>query len=161
MATYGFRPMSAGDLPLVAQWLTKPHVIEWWGQPEEQLALVTEDLHSVAMDQFIVSIGEQPFAYIQCYDPSAWPEGGLGEHPQGTRGIDQFIGDPGMIGCGHGSAFIRHFTDELLAAGTPLVLTDPDPTNARAIRAYEKAGFIRDREIETPDGRALLMLRER
>ena len=35
---------------------------------------------------------------------------------------------------------------------------DPDPANTRAIRAYEKAGFERDR-IETPDGPALLMVR--
>jgi RimJ/RimL family protein N-acetyltransferase len=38
-------------------------------------------------------------------------------------------------------------------------LISGDPTNARAIRAYEKAGFRRDRLVETPDGRALLMLR--
>ena len=40
------------------------------------------------------------------------------------------------------------------------MLTDPDPINARAIRAYEKAGFLRQREVDTPDGRALLMLRD-
>jgi aminoglycoside 6'-N-acetyltransferase len=44
-----------------------------------------------------------------------------------------------------------------LAAGSPRVLTDPDPTNARAIRAYEKAGFRRDRLVDTLDGRVLLM----
>ena len=66
-----------------------------------------------------------------------------------------------MIGLGHGSAFIRHFTDQLLTAGTPRVLTDPDPNNARAIRAYEKAGFRSEREVDTPDGIALLMVRDR
>jgi RimJ/RimL family protein N-acetyltransferase len=35
----------------------------------------------------------------------------------------------------------------------------PDPANARAIRAYEKAGFVRDHLVETPDGTALLMVR--
>ena len=38
--------------------------------------------------------------------------------------------------------------------------TDPDPRNARAIRAYEKAGFHSDRLVATPDGRALLMVRD-
>ena len=46
-----------------------------------------------------------------------------------------------MIGHGHGSAFIRAFIERLLATGTPRVVIDPDPANARAIRAYEKAGF--------------------
>jgi aminoglycoside 6'-N-acetyltransferase len=50
--------------------------------------------------------------------------------------------------------------DALLAAGTPRVITDPNPVNARAVRAYEKAGFRRDREVDTPDGRALLMIRD-
>jgi aminoglycoside 6'-N-acetyltransferase len=81
-------------------------------------------------------------------------------HPPGTRGIDQFIGELEMLGCGHGSAFIRHFTDGLFSAGTPRVVTDPSPTNARAIRAYEKAGFVRDHIVDTPEGPALLMVRD-
>jgi aminoglycoside 6'-N-acetyltransferase len=65
-----------------------------------------------------------------------------------------------MLSCGHGSAFIRSFVDGLLAAGTPRIVTDPDPTNLRAVRAYEKAGFHPDRMVDTPDGPALLMVRD-
>jgi aminoglycoside 6'-N-acetyltransferase len=65
-----------------------------------------------------------------------------------------------MVNQGHGSAFIRAFTDRLLASGAPRVITDPDPANARAIRAYEKAGFQRGRLVDTPDGIALLMIRD-
>ena len=155
---YRFRPMSADDLPLVRRWLAMPHVAEWWGDAGEQFDLVRGDLDEGAMDQFIVAT-ERPFAYLQCYDPAAWPEGGLGAHPQGTRGIDQFIGEAGMVNRGHGSAFIRAFTDDLLGAGTPRIVTDPDPRNARAIRAYEKAGFVQDNLVDTSDGIALLMVR--
>ena len=80
--------------------------------------------------------------------------------PKGTRGIDQFIGEPEMIDRGHGSALIRAFVDDLLQSGTPRVLTDPSPGNTRAVKAYEKAGFRRDRRVSTPDGSALLMVRE-
>jgi aminoglycoside 6'-N-acetyltransferase len=156
---YRFRPMSADDLPLVRRWLAMPHVAEWWGDADAQFSLVSGDLDEPAMHQFIIAAQQQPFAYLQCYDPAAWPEGGLGAHPEGTRGIDQFIGEAGMVGRGHGSAFIRAFTDDLFGAGTPRVLTDPAPDNGRAIRAYEKAGFLRDRLVDTPDGRALLMVR--
>ena len=41
------------------------------------------------------------------------------------------------------------------------VQTDPDPANARAIRCYEKAGFRRAGVIQTPGGRALLMVIDR
>jgi len=155
---YEFRPMSADDLPLVRRWLTNPHVAQWWGQPDQQFDLVSGDLDEPAMDQFIVACRESPFAYLQCYDPGAWQNGGFGVQPAGTRGIDQFIGEAAMLDRGHGSAFIRAFIDRLLTAGTPRIVTDPDPVNARAIRAYEKAGFQKDRLVDTPDGRALLMV---
>ena len=64
-----------------------------------------------------------------------------------------------MIGRGHGSALVRRFVDGLLQKGVPRVMTDPDPDNARAVRAYAKAGFQHDRMVETPDGPALLMVR--
>ena len=156
---YVFRPMTTADLPLVRRWLAEPHVAQWWGDTCEQFELVSGDLEVEAMDQFIVATDARPFGYIQCYDPDVWPDNGLGDHPRGTRGIDQFIGELAMVDRGHGSAFIRVFIDGLLASGTPRVITDPDPANARAIRAYEKAGFRRDRLVDTPDGEALLMVR--
>ena len=155
---YQFRPMSAIDLPLIRRWLSQPHVREWWGDPDKQFNLVSGDLGHPAMDQFIVADSNRPFAYIQSYDPEAW-EQPFGPQPAGTRGIDQFIGEPDMVDRGHGSAFIREFIDNLVAAGAPRVLTDPDPANTRAVRAYEKAGFSRDRLVDTPDGIALLMVR--
>ena len=158
MMAYQFRPMSADDLPLVKEWLAQPHVREWWGDPDGQFGLVSGDTSEPAMDQYIVSAEENPFGYLQCYEMTSWNLG-FGVQPEGARGIDQMIGEADMIDRGHGSAFIRAFTEGLLASGTPRVVTDPDPENARAVRAYEKAGFRRDRLVETPDGTALLMVR--
>ena len=155
---YAFRAMSVADLPMISNWLQTPEVLRWWGEADEQYELVSGDLTHPDMDQFVVSIDGRPFAYIQCYALSTWNQG-FGSQPPGTRGIDQFIGEPEMIGRGHGSHFIRSFVDELLLSGTPRVVTDPDPENRRAVRAYEKAGFERDRMVDTPDGPALLMVR--
>jgi aminoglycoside 6'-N-acetyltransferase len=156
---YVFRPMTSDDLPLIRRWLAEPHVVEWWGDPAEQYDLVSGDLAEPAMDQFIVSTGGSDFAYLQCYDLTAWNQG-FGEHPRGTRGIDLFIGEPAMIERGHGSGFIRAFTDQQLKAGLPRMLTDPDPDNLRALRAYAKAGFEKVGMVDTPDGPALLMVRD-
>jgi len=158
-APYQFRAMAADDLPMVRRWLTAPHVAQWWGDASEQFTLVSGDLDHPGMDQFIVAKDGRPFGYLQCYDLTTWPDAAFGQQPQGTRAIDQFIGERDMIDRGHGSAFIRAFVDGLLATGTPRVLTDPDPANARAIRAYEKAGFCADRVVNTLDGSALLMVR--
>jgi aminoglycoside 6'-N-acetyltransferase len=157
--SYHFRPLAAADLPMIRRWLAQPHVVQWWGKPGEQFDLVSGDLSHPAMDQFVVTAADRPFGYLQSYDPEAWETQPFGPQPVGTRGIDQFIGEPDMTDRGHGSAFIRAFIDSLLATGVPRVVTDPHPDNARAIRAYEKAGFQRDRLVDTPDGIALLMVR--
>ena len=155
---YVFRPMSANDLSMIRRWLETPEVTRWWGAPDEQYALVSGDLDHPDMDQFIVALGDRPFGYIQCYALRTWNQG-FGAHPDNTRGIDQFIGIPDMIGRGHGSGFIRQFVDGLLASGTPRVVTDPDPENGRAIGAYARAGFHRERLVDTPEGKSLLMVR--
>lgn len=159
MAAYRFRPMTTDDLPMVRQWLRVPEVAEWWGDPDEQFGLVSGDLSEPAMDQHIVSLDNAPFGYIQCYRLTDWNIC-FGPQPEGTRGIDQMIGVAEMIGRGHGSAFIRQFVEELLRGSTSRIVVDPAPENMRAIRAYEKAGFVRDRLVDTPDGIALLMARD-
>src|SRR5262245_44062905 len=156
---YQFRPMTANDLPLLRNWLSTSHVKEWWGDTDEQFELVRSDLDHPAMHQFIVCLGERPIGYLQCYDPQAW-NSPFGVLPPSTRGIDQFIGEADKINCGHGSAFIRAFAESLSQQDTRCVVTDPDPANARAIRAYSKAGFKADRLVDTPDGIALLMVRD-
>jgi aminoglycoside 6'-N-acetyltransferase len=155
---YVFRSLAAGDLAMIQRWLETPEVVRWWGDPDEQYALLSGDLDHPDMDQFIVTLDEHPFGYIQCYPLSTWNQC-FGIQPAATRGIDQFIGEPDMIGRGHGSSFIRQFVDELLASGVPRVVTDPDPGNGRAVRAYAKAGFQSERIVDTPDGPALLMVR--
>jgi len=157
---YLFRPMTRADLPLIRRWLETPEVVRWWGPPDQQYTLVSGDLDHPDMEQFIVSIDGCPFGYIQCYGLSTWNQG-FGAQPPKTRGIDQFIGEPDMIGRGHGSGFIRQFADTVLGSGIPRVVTDPDPDNVRAIRAYASAGFQGDRVVDTPDGPARLMVRDR
>ncbi len=159
MTAYVFRPLSTDDLPTIKRWLETPHVRKWWHDPNEQFELVSGDLTHPDMMQFIVAIDGREFAYLQCYHLGGW-DCGFGSQPDGTRGLDQFIGEADMIERGHGSGFIRAFADRLLVDGTPRVVTDPDPANKRAIRAYEKAGFRRERLVETPDGTALLMVRD-
>jgi aminoglycoside 6'-N-acetyltransferase len=159
MAQYAFREMTADDLPMIERWLAAPHVREWWGDPDEQYALVSGDLDEPAMDQYIVSVGGRTFGYLQCYDLTAW-NSGFGKQPEGTRGIDLFIGEADMIARGHGSLMIRAFVDERLQRGAPRVVTDPDPENLRAMRAYENAGFRPVGMVDTPDGPSLLMVRD-
>ena len=157
-SAYDFRPMTLADMPMARRWLETPEVRRWWGDADEQAATLEGDIDDPRMTMWIVSYRGRPFAYIQDYDPTAWAMHHFGDLPKGSRGIDQFIGEPDMLNRGHGSAFIRAHIDRLIAAGAPVVGTDPDPKNARAIRAYEKAGFIAAREALDWQGEAVLLM---
>jgi aminoglycoside 6'-N-acetyltransferase len=155
-STYGFRAVTPADLPLLARWRAQPHVRQWWGPPEVEEA--AETLTDLRVAMWIVEHDGRPLAYAQDYSPHDWADHPFAHLPAGSRGIDQYIGEPHMLDRGHGSAFIRPHVERLFDEGAPAVGTDPHPDNARAIRAYEKAGFSTASEpLDTPWGRALLM----
>jgi len=155
---YAFREMTADDLPMIARWLAIPEVVAWWGDPDEQYALVAEDLDNPHMRQWIVSDEGRPFAYAQAYQVHVWPQPHFAHLPPGSMAIDAFTGEPDMIGGGHGGAFLRRLASRLRAGGAPVVAIDPDVDNTRARRAYANAGFAGDAVVETGEGPAVLML---
>jgi aminoglycoside 6'-N-acetyltransferase len=159
-ARYEFRPARRADLPTLRRWLETPEVVRWWGDPVEQEQLLVEGLDEAGVAMRIVSFAGQPFAYAQDYDVHAWPQPHLAALPAGARAIDAFIGEPAMIGRGHGAAFLRMLALELLEAGAPLVVIDPAVQNVRARAAYRRAGFSRGTPVDTEAGAALLMVFE-
>jgi aminoglycoside 6'-N-acetyltransferase len=116
-----------------------------------------QDLNEPRMVMRIIAFKGRPFAYAQDYDVHAWPQPHLAHLPPGSRAIDSFIGEPDMIGAGHGSAFLRLLSERLRAEGAPVVAIDPDPRNVRARRAYARAGFSGTAVVDTADGPAVLM----
>ena len=160
---YSFRAMRVDDLPMVNAWLDTPDVRQWWLDAEGIFDGCLDEayLDDPEVESFIVSHEGTPFALLQSYDPHSHPGHHFAFLPDGARGIDQVIGVPDMLGRGHGSAFIRRFTDAMLDAGVPAVGTDPHPGNARAIRAYEKADFERGEIVDTEWGPAMLMVKRR
>jgi aminoglycoside 6'-N-acetyltransferase len=159
-ARYDFRALTPKDLPLVARWLKERHVAEWWGDPAESLAEIEEALDDIATEALVVELGGRPIAYLQSYDPHLEDDHPYRDQSFGTLGIDLSIGDPTLVGIGHGSAIVRQFVEELFAEGTPRVIIDPDPANLRAIRAYEKAGFKAFDTRTSIYGPALMMARD-
>ena len=143
---------------MAAGWLHAPEVVRGWGDPDKQLALLTEDLDEPLMRQWIVEHQGHPFAYVQAYPARAWPQSHLMHLPDGAEAIDAFIGEPDMLGRGHGSAFLRAFAEMLIAEGAPVVAIDPDVDNHRARCAYARAGFVGNDVVETGDGPAVVML---
>lgn len=153
--------LSADHLPLVWKWLQEPHVAEFWKETENEQEF--RDSHLAWLSEngviaHVVYLDETPIGYIQHYNAKQagadwWPDAA-----EGTYGIDQFIGVPAFVGKGHGTRFIRTYVESLFQnPKVTEVIVDPDPRNARAIRAYEKVGFTKVGPVKTPDGEALLM----
>lgn len=156
MRKYHFRCLVEADLPLVAHWRAAQHVKEWWGAPSVEDE--REKLGDARIAMWIVELDGRPFAFAQDYDVHGWTPHPFSHLPPQSRGIDQYIGEADMLDQGHGSAFVRQHVERLFAAGAPAVGTDPHPSNARARRAYEKAGFVVTSEPkDTRWGRAILM----
>jgi aminoglycoside 6'-N-acetyltransferase len=160
LSPYSFRPASAIDLPRLRRWLSAPEVVRWWGDPRDELELLRADLNEPRMTMRIVSFNGRPFAYAQDYEVHAWPQAHLMHLPRRSRAIDSFIGRPTMIGRGHGPAYLRLLAERLSAEGAPLVAIDPAIDNVRAWRAYGKAGFRMEGQVETEAGPAVLMIYE-
>jgi RimJ/RimL family protein N-acetyltransferase len=149
------------------EWLNQPHVAHWWDD-RTSLAVIEQDFGPLLDQQsttrpYIVLGDGAPIGYIQSYvamgSGDGWWED---EQDPGVRGIDQFLAHPGDLGRGLGTEMVRAFVNELFAdPAVTRIQTDPSPENLRAIRCYEKSGFHAVRVIDTPDGKALLMVCER
>lgn len=156
--SYDFRPVTPADLPLLERWLSEPHAKEWWGDDVlASLEEIIEAAESIETEPLIVELDGTPIAYLQVYDPHLEDDHPYQDQPFGTLGLDVTIGDPALLGKGHGSAMVRQFTDQLLAEGAPRVIIDPHPENERAIRAYRKAGFLEIDRRTSPYGDVVLM----
>ena len=162
-----FCPVTAGDLPLLHEWLARPHVAEWW-TPTPSLAEVAREFGPLIGAQsttraYLAFADGSPIGYIQSYVALGSGDGWWqDERDPGVRGIDQFLAHPAQLGRGLGTAMVRAFVRLLFAdSAVTRVQSDPSPENRRAIRCYEKAGFRAVGEVDTPDGRALLMVCDR
>ncbi len=153
---------------MLHQWLNRPHIVEWWGGEQPSLEEVRAHylprvLAIGKVTPYIGMLRGKPMAYAQSYVALGCGDGWWeDETDPGVRGIDQSIAFPELLGKGLGTQLVLALVRRLfMDPSVTKVQTDPSPSNARAIRCYEKAGFKRIKTIITPDGPAQYMLCER
>ncbi len=154
-----FRLVGDDDFPLLARWLAAPHVARWWGDPADGVAEIRAAVAEPSTDAYLALLDGTPGAYIQSYDIHAEVGHPYSDQPPGTVGVDISIGDAALLGQGLGPRIIDAFVRRLFDAGAPRIVIDPDPENAAAVRAYEKAGFRAFDRRTSQFGPALLMAR--
>jgi AacA4 family aminoglycoside N(6')-acetyltransferase len=164
------RLMTERDLPMLHDWLNRPHIVEWWGGEGERPTLEDVLRHYVprvrakeSVTPYIALLGTVPIGYAQSYvalgSGGGWWED---ETDPGVRGIDQCLANQNQLNQGLGTRLVCALVELVFA--DPVVTkiqTDPAPSNHRAIRCYEKAGFVQQGVITTPDGPAVYMVQTR
>jgi RimJ/RimL family protein N-acetyltransferase len=143
------RPMTAADLPMMGEWLRRPHILEWWGDPEEEIAYMTDMVEGRDPTRpFLILLDGVPAGYIQSWRlgdvfGTKWEtlEPWVTKFPPETVGVDITLAEESNLSRGLGSAAIRLFVAMLMAEGHQRIIIDPDPANTRAVRSYQKAGF--------------------
>lgn len=166
-STVTLRLLTTEDLPMLHEWLNRPHIVEWWGGEAERPTFAdvvqhyTPRIHAEeAVTPYIALLGEEPIGYAQSYvalgSGDGWWED---ETDPGVRGIDQSLANPMQLNKGLGTKLVRALVERLFAdPAVTKIQTDPAPNNHRAIRCYEKVGFVQEKIITTPDGSAVYMV---
>ena len=134
------RSITPDDLPALMRWLSDPEVMASYGLPPSTLAEVRGaflEPSSLPCWRFIIEADDRAIGELQYYYSYAevtW-----------SAGIDIFIGEPDARDRGLGTEAIRTVLQYLFETkGVSRVVIDPEPSNRRAVRAYEKAGFRLD-----------------
>ncbi|MGE0612288.1 MAG: GNAT family N-acetyltransferase [Hyphomicrobiales bacterium] len=165
MPEFAYAHVAPEHYGMLGAWLTRPHMREWWGEPEVELGYIRDMVEGRDTTRpFIFSVDDRPAGYIQYWfvgdhQNQTWIADNpwLAELPSETIGVDLSIGEPDLLSRGIGSAVLSDFTRRLVAQGYRTIIIDPDPGNARAVRAYEKAGYRPVPELFGRTGDTLIM----
>jgi len=136
----------------IVAWRNSPHVREWW-DPDDPLLTLEAAIEELGPGRggdgqtifCIIELAGEPVGFIQFY-PWDGEEAYLSEIglrlPEGSWGLDIFIGDPGLAGRGIGSLAIRLLSDHLFVeeSATAVALIT-EATNARSHAAYRHASM--------------------
>lgn len=155
------------DLALIARWMNDPAVAAFWELAGPDTVTATHVSAQLEGDGRSVPclgvLDGTPMSYFELYRADLDP---LARHyparPHDT-GVHLLIGGVADRGRGVGSTLLRAVSD-LVLDNLPLctrVIAEPDVRNTPSLSAFLSSGFRLSAEIDLPDKRAALMVRDR
>ncbi|MFJ2113504.1 GNAT family N-acetyltransferase [Streptomyces sp. NPDC087850] len=155
------------DLGLISRWMNDPAVAAFWelaGAEAVTAAHLRTQLDGDGRSApFLGVLGGVPMSYWELYRADLDP---LARHyparPHDT-GIHLLLGGGADRGRGLGTTFLRAVSDLVLdhRPRCGRVVAEPDLRNTPSVAAFLSAGFRFSAEVDLPDKRAALMVRER
>lgn len=145
------------DYKLMAKWLSDARVLEFY-QGRDKPSTVEEVKRKYGprtkgqsyVSSCIIEFEEKPIGYIQYY-PTQDDEKKICGYDQNEviYGVDLFIGEVEYQDRGVGSQVISTLIDYIKTSIKPeKIIIDPRVNNKRAIRCYEKCGFVARRILK-------------
>jgi RimJ/RimL family protein N-acetyltransferase len=161
-----FLPVEPEHHPMLWEWLQRPHVATWFGHftPSTYEGMVAEQTEkrdgTEPSSPYLILLDGAPIGYIQGYRWGDFPEVTDPLSLNGDAvGADLYIADAELLGQSLGPRIVARFYLRLMdEMGLDLGFIDPEVDNARAIRAYEKAGFAFLRTTDSDEPRDQLHL---
>ncbi|QGV78120.1 GNAT family N-acetyltransferase [Streptomyces ficellus] len=155
------------DLALISRWMNDPAVAAFWelaGPPSVTDAHVRAQLDGDGRSVPCLGVLDgTPMSYFEIYRADLDP---LARHyparPHDT-GVHLLIGGIGDRGRGVGTTLLTAVADLILdhRPRCARVVAEPDIRNAPSVSAFLSAGFRFSAELDLPDKRAALMIRDR
>lgn len=135
------RKFKLDDLNILRVWLEQDYVRKFWGDPQDWINEISENLSANWVKYFIVEC-DKPIGFLQYYETDKAPQGEWSAEPIGTVGIDYLIGDTEYLGKGYGSKIVRLFVDFIKSKNEyDYIVADPIVENITSIKVLENNGF--------------------
>lgn len=149
------RSLEPEDAGLLVKWLSDPAVLEYYegrDRPHD-MNRVLEHFYNdetETVQRGIILYRLQDIGYIQFYPlgEAAKEAYGYSEFIGNIFGMDQFIGEVSFWDRGIGSQLVRETVHYLIESQRAAkIVMDPQCRNQRALRVYEKNGFMRRKRL--------------
>ncbi|MGK5627745.1 GNAT family N-acetyltransferase [Streptomyces sp. URMC 123] len=154
------------DVELVHGWMNDPEVARYWelAQPVERIgAYLRQQISSGHSTPYLGCLDGAPMSYWELYRADLDPLANHYAAKPRDAGVHLLLGPAETRGRGLGAALLRAVSAFQLDSDpyAERVIAEPDITNVRSVRTFERAGFRMIRQLDLPDKRAAFMVRER
>nr|WP_319571010.1 GNAT family N-acetyltransferase [uncultured Draconibacterium sp.] len=136
------RDFKIEDLSTLKIWLEQDYISRFWGNIQEWIDEITENLDADWVKCFIVEHNDKPIGFLQYYETDNAPPGDWSSESVGTVGIDYLIGNRNYIGKGYGSKIVQLLVELIKSKNEyDYIIADPVKENLASIKTLENNDF--------------------
>jgi len=162
---FTLRPLDpVADVEMLHGWMNDPAVARFWeldGPVRRLVAHLDDQFAGTHSRPCLGLVDGEPMSYWELYRAHDDRLAAYYDARPGDAGLHLLLGPARFRGIGLGRHLIEAVSHwQLDAPDTSRVVAEPDVRNTASLRAFEQAGFRRTHDIDLPEKRAALMVRD-